>query len=82
MEKVIFFGNGPLADYAEAIIKQRCKILFHARSREDLEKVKEIKKAHPEAHGILASFGVLIKNDVLEKHPSFPFTALPGGFAD
>ncbi|MBO7132177.1 hypothetical protein J6V85_02890 [Candidatus Saccharibacteria bacterium] len=66
MEKVIFFGNGPLADYAEAIIKQRCKILFHAKSREDLEKVKEIKKAHPEAHGILASFGVLIKNDVLE----------------
>ena len=66
MEKVIFFGNGPLADYAEAIVKQKCKILFHARTKDDLEKVKEIKLATPEAHGILASFGVLIKSDVLD----------------
>ena len=66
MEKVIFFGNGPLADYAEAIVKRRCKILFHARTKDDLAEVKEIKLATPEVHGILASFGVLIKSDVLD----------------
>ena len=56
--KVIFFGNGPLADYAE--------VIFHARTREDLEEVCRLKRENPEAHGILASFGILIKSDVLE----------------
>ena len=65
-EKVIFFGNGALADYALAIIEQECQVIFHARSREDLEEVCRLKKEHPEAHGVLASFGVLIKLDVLE----------------
>lgn len=63
---VIFFGNGPLADYALAIIEQSYDVIFHARTREDLEEVKHIKHEHPETHGILASFGVLIKADVLE----------------
>ena len=66
MEKVIFFGNGPLADYALAVIERECQVIFHARSREDLEEVKRIKAEHPEAHGILASFGVLIRSDVLD----------------
>ena len=65
MEKVIFFGNGPLADYALTEIESRCGVIFHARTKEDLEEVKRIKSAHPEAHGVLASFGVLIKSDVL-----------------
>lgn len=65
-KKVIFFGNGPLADYALAVMEQECQILFHARRKEDLEEVKEIKRANPEAHGILASFGVMIKSDVLD----------------
>ena len=66
MEKVVFFGNGPLADYALAVIEQECQVIFHARSREDLDEVCRLKREHPEAHGILASFGVLIKSDVLE----------------
>lgn len=66
MEKVIFFGNGPLADYALAVIERECQVIFHARSREDLEEVKRLKAEYPEAHGILASFGVLIRSDVLD----------------
>ncbi|MBP5512835.1 hypothetical protein J6X73_01555 [Candidatus Saccharibacteria bacterium] len=66
MEKVIFFGNGPLADYALAVIERECQVIFHARTRGDLEEVKKIKRETPEAHGILASFGVIIKPDVLE----------------
>lgn len=65
MTKVIFFGNGPLADSALATLKGSTEILFHARTREDLETVKKLKNQNPEAIGILASFGVLIKQDVL-----------------
>ncbi len=64
--KVIFFGNGPLADYALEVIKKNCEVIFHARSREDLEVVCQIKKEAPEAHGVLASFGVMIPKEVLE----------------
>lgn len=66
MEKVIFFGNGSLSDYALAIIEQKCQVVFHARRKEDLEEVCRLKKEVPEAHGVLVSFGVLIKSDVLE----------------
>ncbi len=66
MNKVIFFGNGPLADAALEVIKQHFEVVFHARTRKDLEKVKEIKRKMPEAHGVLASFGVMIRPDVLE----------------
>lgn len=64
--KVIFFGNGELADAALEVISRECTVLFHARTRADLEDVKRIKHEHPDAHGILASFGVLIKADLLE----------------
>ena len=66
MEKVIFLGNGPLADYALAVIEQECQVIFHARCKEDLEEVCRLKQKYPEAHGILASFGVLIRGEVLE----------------
>ncbi len=66
MNKVIFFGNGPLADAALEVIKQHFEVVFHARTREDLEKVKEIKREMPETHGALASFGVIIREDMLE----------------
>lgn len=66
MEKVLFFGNGPLADYALKIISEKCEVIFHARSKEDLEKIKQLKSEYPEAHGILASFGIIIKPDILE----------------
>lgn len=65
-KEVIFFGNGPLADYALALIGTECQVIFHARRREDLEKVCQLKRDFPEAHGILASFGVIIPESVLE----------------
>ena len=65
-EKIIFFGNGALAKYALAVMEQECQVIFHARNREDLEEVCRLKREHPEAHGVLASFGVLIKPEVLE----------------
>ena len=65
-KKVIFFGNGPLADYALAVLERECQVIFHARSREDLEEVCRIKKGTPGAYGVLASFGVLIPGAVLE----------------
>ena len=65
MEKVIFFGNGPLAEGALEVLKKHFEIIFHAKTKEDLEKVKELKTEFPEAHGILASFGVMIREDIL-----------------
>ena len=66
MEKVIFFGNGPLAESALAVLEQGCEVIFHAKTREDLEEVCRLKKSCPEAHGVLASFGVMIGSDVLD----------------
>lgn len=66
MEKIIFFGNGPLADYALEVLAQKFDVIFHARNKEDLVRVVELKQQFPEAHGVLASFGVLIKSDVLD----------------
>lgn len=63
---IIFFGNGPLADFARPVLEKTHPILFHAKTREDLAQVTEIKLQHPEATGVLASFGVIIKNDLLE----------------
>ena len=65
-EKVIFFGNGMLADYALAVIASECQVIFHARRKEDLKEVVRLKQENPEAHGVLASFGVLIPSSVLE----------------
>ena len=66
MKEIIFFGNGLLADYALETLKKNNKIVFHARTREDLEKVRELKLKKPEIRGVLASFGVIIKPDLLE----------------
>lgn len=65
-QKVIFFGNGMLADYTLAIIERECQVIFHARTRDDLARVVELKREHPEAHGILASYGVMVPTSVLE----------------
>lgn len=65
-DKIIFFGNGMLADYALKILEQRFEIVFHARTKEDLKEACKLKKDDPEIHGILASFGVMIPNSVLE----------------
>lgn len=66
MDKLIFFGNGPLAEAALGVLEQYFEVIFHARDKADLERVKELKREFPEAHGVLASFGVIIKSDVLE----------------
>ncbi|MDO4612255.1 MAG: formyltransferase family protein [Candidatus Saccharibacteria bacterium] len=65
-EKIIFFGNGPLADAALAVLEKKFEIVFHAREKADLLKVKELKANNPGIHGVLASFGVIIREDVLE----------------
>lgn len=64
--KIIFFGNGPLADFALEVLERGCEVIFHARRKEDLEKAVELKREFPEAIGVLASFGVLIPSAVLE----------------
>ena len=64
--QVIFFGNGPLADATKATLAKTCDIIFHARTKSDLEEVKRLKKSQPHAHGVLASYGVIIKSDVLD----------------
>lgn len=64
--EVIFFGNGPLADATLSVLAPAVDIIFHARSKEDLETVKSLKREHPAALGVLASFGVMIKPDVLD----------------
>lgn len=66
LPKLIFFGNGMLADFVLDSIRDHFEIIFHARTKADLEKVLELKANFPEAHGFLASFGVLIKANVLE----------------
>lgn len=62
---VIFLGNGPLADATLAVLSQHFDILFHAHKKEDLAEITRLKSAHPEAPAILASFGVIIKDDLL-----------------
>lgn len=66
MDKVIFFGNGPLAEYTLAVLSKECQVIFHVHSAADLEKACQLKRQHPEAHGVLASFGVIIRPEVLE----------------
>ena len=67
--KIIFFGNGPLADYTLETLKSAgLEIVFHAREKSDLEEVKRLKSADKKAelYGVLASFGVIIKQDLLD----------------
>ena len=63
--KIIFFGNGALSSYALEGLSG-FEVIFHAHTKEDLEKAVELKKKNPEVIGVLASFGVLIPSSVLE----------------
>ena len=65
-EKVIFLGNGMLAEYALEVISRECEVIFHAHKKEDLAQVVELKQQFPEAHAVLASFGVMVPSHVLE----------------
>ncbi len=66
--KIIFFGNGLLANSVYSVLNNysNLKIIFHAKTRDDLEKVKKIKLENPNAFGVLASFGVLIMKEYLD----------------
>lgn len=64
--RVIFFGNGPLATFTLTTLQPYCDIIFHAKTAADLTRVAEFKRQSPEAHGILASFGTIIKPDLLK----------------
>ena len=64
--KIIFFGNGPLSDYALDVLEKDCEVIFHAHNKEDLDEAVRLKQENPDAHGVLASFGVLIPSSVLE----------------
>ena len=66
MIKIIFFGNGPLADAALETLKPHFDIIFHAKTKADLDTVKTLKAKNPDAFGILVSYGVIIKPDVLD----------------
>ena len=66
MAKIIFFGNGPLAEHSLPVLEKQHQIIFHARTKDDLAEVANIKISHPDAFGVLASFGVIIKPDLLE----------------
>lgn len=63
--QVIFLGNGPLADATLATLQEPCEIIFHARRAADLAQVVQLKKDNPAALAVLASFGVIIRPDVL-----------------
>lgn len=65
-DKIIFLGNGTLADYALKKLEQGFEIVFHARNKEDLVKVSQLKTENPELHGVLASFGVMVPDSVLK----------------
>lgn len=65
MEKVIFMGNGMLADAALAVLERECQIIYHARTQADLDEIIQMKHKYPEAHGVLASFGVMIGHKIL-----------------
>ena len=44
--KIIFFGNGTLADFALRELKNcsNLEIIFHAKSKDDLDRVKILKQ--------------------------------------
>jgi len=67
MTKLIFFGNGPLAETSLSLFQQspNFQIVFHAKTKADLAEVQRLKSADPDLFGVLASFGVLIKQDLL-----------------
>lgn len=66
--KFIFFGNGPLAEATlnQLLTAKNLELVFHAKTKEDLVEVAHLMQENPEIKGILASFGVLIKSDLLE----------------
>lgn len=65
--RIIFLGNGLLAQYALPVLARKAEIIFHARTKSDLAKVSDLKKQYPEAFAVLASFGVMIPKALLQE---------------
>ena len=65
--KFIFFGNGTLAEATlnQLLTAENLELVFHAKTKDDLAEVTRLKQENPEIKGILASFGVIIKSDLL-----------------
>lgn len=63
---ILFLGNGPLADAARKTLEEHFNILFHAHSKDDLAEIIRLKTERPELPAVLASFGVIIKKDLLD----------------
>lgn len=74
--EIIFFGNGPLAEHSLAVLQSHFHILFHARTKEDLQSAQKIKLQHPHAYAILASFGIIIPADYLKVYEPTGITNL------
>lgn len=65
--KIIFFGNGLLAETVFETLKNEVELVFWAKKKDDLEKVVEIMAKHEQKiYGVLASFGVIIPKRVLD----------------
>ena len=62
---ILFLGNGPLAEAAVATLVKYFTIVFHAHTKADLEPMLELKKERPELPAVLASFGVILRPEVL-----------------
>ena len=62
---ILFLGNGPLAEAAVATLAKYFTIVFHAHAKADLEPMLELKKERPELPAVLASFGVILRPEVL-----------------
>ena len=62
---ILFLGNGPLAEAAIATLAKYFTIVFHAHTKADLEPMLELKKERPELPAVLASFGVILRPEVL-----------------
>lgn len=62
---ILFLGNGPLAEAAIATLAKYFTIVFHAHTKADLEPMLKLKKERPELPAVLASFGVILRPEVL-----------------
>lgn len=63
--EILFLGNGPLATAAVATLEKYFTIVFHAHTKADLEPLLALKAERPELPAVLASFGVILRPDVL-----------------
>ena len=65
--KVIFLGNGALATAVYGAIKEHIELVFWAKKQEDLIEVEKlVKESEQKIYAILASYGVIVPDRILE----------------